>query len=77
MCTYGEYGSDSVLITQDERTAIPEGQSVGKVDHQEHEAHGDVSRHCLLYSHFLCVLQVPVISFVQYNQIHKVTNMLY
>lgn len=77
MFTYSEYRSDSVLITQDERAAVPEGQSVGQVDHQEHEAHGDVSGHCLLYSHFLCVLQVLVISLVQHNQIHKVTNTLY
>lgn len=68
MSTHSEYGSNGVLITQDERTSIPEGQSVGQVDQQEGEAHGKVSRCRLLYSHILCILQVLIVSVVQNNQ---------
>lgn len=60
--THSEYNSDGVLLTQDECTSIPEGQSIGQVDHQEGEAHGEVSRGRLPCSHALCILQVLIIS---------------
>lgn len=50
---------------QDECTPVPEGQSVRQVDHQEGEAHGDVRRERLLYSHGHSILQVLIISVVQ------------
>lgn len=65
--TYSDYFSNSVLVTQDERTAVPKGQSVGEVDHQIRKAHGNVSRDRLLYSHVFSILQVLVISFVQHK----------
>lgn len=67
--THGEYRSNGVLLTQDECTAIPESQSIGHVDHQEGEAHGNIGRNGLLYSHVLCILQVLMISVVQHT--HK------
>lgn len=60
--THGEHSSNGVLISQDECAAIPEGKSVGQVDHEEGEAHGDVSRDRLLYAHVLSILQVLMIS---------------
>lgn len=65
--THGEYSSDGVLPTQDERAPVPEGQSIGQVDHQEGEAHGKVRRDRLLYSHCLSILQVLIISVVQHT----------
>lgn len=60
--TYSEHSSDGVLLTEDEGTAVPKGQSVRQVDHQEGESHGDVSRDRLPYPHRLSILQVLVIS---------------
>lgn len=63
--THSEYGSNGVFAAQDECTPVPEGQSVRQVDHQEGEAHGDVRRERLLYSHGHSILQVLIISVVQ------------
>lgn len=54
--THSEYGSNRVLFTQDECTAIPEGQSIGQVNKEEGDTHGKVSRDRLLYSHPLSIL---------------------
>ena len=40
--THREHGADAVLPAEDQGAAVPEGQSVRQVDHQEGEAHGDV-----------------------------------
>ena len=66
--THCEHSSDGVLVSYDEGTSIPEGQSVRQIDHQEGEAHGDVRRNGLLYSHVLSIHQVLIISVVQHTQ---------
>lgn len=63
--THSEYGSNGVLLLQDECTSVPEGQSVGQVDHQEVDAKCKIGICRLLYSHVLCILQVFNISAVQ------------
>lgn len=72
--THSEHISDSVLFAQNESAAIPEGQSVGQVDHEEAETHGNVSRDRLLYSHPLSILQVLMISGVQQKRKNKVMS---
>lgn len=62
VCTHGQQVSDGVLRLQDEGTPVPEGQSIGQVDHQEGEAHGDVRGDGLLHSYVLGVPQVLVVS---------------
>lgn len=66
--THGEHIPNGVLHTQDECTAVPEGQGIGQVDHQEGETHGNVRRDRLLNSHLLSIFQVLLISVVQHTQ---------
>lgn len=63
--SHREDGSYGVLSAQDEGAAVPEGQSVGQVDHEEGEAHGDIRSYCLLYSHVLSIHQILIVSVVQ------------
>lgn len=71
MSTHGEYTSNGGILFQDERTPVPERQSIAQIDYQVGESHGNVRRHRLLYSHVLSILQVLLVSVVQ----HTDTNM--
>lgn len=75
MFTHSENSPDGVLLTQDQCTSIPEGQSIRQVDDEEGEAHGDVSREGLLYSHSLSILQVFMVSMMQHMHIRNYISM--
>lgn len=76
--THSEHRADGVLAAQDERTSVPEGQSVWEIDHQEGEAHRYIGRDGLLHSHLFGLLQVFMISGVQQTQsnIHLELNLI-
>ena len=57
-----QHRSDGVLSRDDERAAVPEGQSVGHVHHGVGEAHSNVHSDGLFYPHVFCPHQVLVVS---------------
>lgn len=67
MFTHGENRTNGVLAAQDERTSVPEGQSIREIDHQEGESHCNIGRDGLLHSHLFGLLQVFMISGVQHT----------
>lgn len=60
--TYRQHGPNGVLPGDDERAAIPEGQSVGHVHYGVGEAYGHVYCDGFLHSKVLSIHQVLVVS---------------
>lgn len=62
--THCQYFPEGVLIAEDKRSPVPEGQSVEQVDEQKGEATDKAGQECFLTSYILCQLQVFMIAVV-------------
>lgn len=60
-CTHGQKSSNVILSSENQRAAIPEGQSVGHVDHEVCETHSNVYCNGFLYTNILGIFQIFLI----------------
>lgn len=60
--TYRQKSPDVVLSSENQRAAVPEGQSVGHVDHEVCKTHSNVYCNGFFYANILGVFQIFPIS---------------